>query len=195
MAGDLGIGDPGGGNGERAFNRGVRLLLDCREVCRGDGRRVHFDGCVFRAQVDAHRVVPTNAEEGSGYDVLSGVLLHVIPTVGAIHRTADRIARRQFDLVWRRIGKDVHDFIMILAHMDDSMPVQRATIGRLSAAFRIECRLVQRDDGPPVLPNNAIDTRREFEDGGVSVVELLSHAAIMHIWRHTGKQRFGIFTE
>ena len=78
--------------------------------------------------------------------------------------------------------------------MDDRTSTQRAFVGGLASAFRVEGRLIQQDNGPSVLPINSMNTGRELKNASVFVVELLSHAAIMHIYRRTRKQSFGIIT-
>jgi hypothetical protein len=95
-----------------------------------DVHRAHFS-----PEMKSHGVGIEHLLEGSGQNVLTGVLLHVIEAARPINHPCDHIRT-----LWQSLLKHVHDSAILLSHhdVDHRNPTQHPSIGRLTARVGIE---------------------------------------------------------
>ena len=123
-------------------------------------------------------------EKGSGKDVLSGVLVHVVVTAVNVDPAIHRI-------FFREPLQDVQHHFSLFGDASDRDAVNGSEIVRLSARVRIEKRLLQ-DYCRPVSRFQTVDNEAfELSGVGIRVVEAFGHDVKPEILGAAGRVNLG----
>ncbi len=113
------------------------------------------------------RRLPTERVGGDrGEEVLRRVLLHMIGAAGGIHH-ATHLTQRE------RRGKDVHDPLVIVDHVDHRHAAEHPGVVRLPARGGVEGGLIEDDAREVAVVID--DGGRKVEERGGGVVEAEGH--------------------